>query len=115
MNRTADEALYDSIVSPIIPYEAPISWNLLEDEAQSKAVQEKKLCARCLAPIIPFQESFRMDAGHGCIFLVSEYSGLCRACFDALRANPPTYRPRRRTVINYAFGSSDLQTISEEE
>ena len=115
MNRTADEALYDSVVRPLIPYEAPVSWKLLTSDEQEKAVQEKKLCSRCLAPIIPFQESFRMDAGHGCTYEVSQDSGLCRACFDALRANPPTYRPHRRTVINYAFGTAELQTISEEE
>ncbi len=114
MYRTADEALYDSIVRPIIPYEPPVSWKLLKTEEQCIAVEEKKLCAQCLSPIVPFQEEFCIDEGQ-CVFVISGNSGLCRACFDALRANPPKYRPRPRTIVNYACGSESLTTISEEE
>jgi hypothetical protein len=112
MYRTADEALYDS-VRPAIPYEAPVSWERLENEEQSRAVQEKKLCARCFAPIISFSESFTMDAGQGALFIVTENSGLCRACFDALKATPPKYRTAPRVKINYAFGTEELQTIED--
>jgi hypothetical protein len=112
MNRTADEALYDC-VRPAIPYEAPVSWEKLENEEQSRAVQEKKLCARCFAPIVPFSGSFTMDAGQGGTYQVTEKSGLCRSCFDALRNNPKKYRPVPRVQINYAFGTESLQTIED--
>lgn len=117
MYRTANEALYDvsDAIRPAIPYEAPVSWEKLENEAQSRAVQEKKLCARCFAPIIKFSESFTMNAGQGALFIVTENSGLCRACFDALRANPPKYKTVPRVQINYAFGTEALQTIEEIE
>lgn len=115
MLRTSDEALYDSVVRPIIPYTAPTSWNLLESREQAREVEEQKRCAKCLSPIKPFSESFHMGAGQGCVFLVNEKSGLCRSCFDALRANPPTYKPAPRTKINYAFGSEELQTTEDME
>lgn len=112
MNRTADEAMYDMIVSPLIPYKAPISWDKLE-EGQYDRIQAKEICSFCFAPIIPFSESFTMDAGHGGIFEVTGKSGLCRACFDALRANPPNHKPFPRVKINYSCGSVDLQTIED--
>lgn len=114
MYRTADEALYDSIVRPVIPYLPPVSWKRLKTEEQCTAVFEGKLCAQCLSPVVPFPEEFCIDEGQ-CVYVVSDKSGLCRTCFDALRANPPKNKPRPRTVINYACGSSSLTTISEEE
>lgn len=112
MYRTADEALYDC-VRPAIPYEAPISWEKLE-EGQYDRIQAKEICPRCFAPIVPFSGSFTMDAGQGGTYKVTENSGLCRACFDALRANPPKYRPVPRVKINYAFGTEKLKTIEDD-
>jgi hypothetical protein len=112
MNRTADEALYDC-VRPLIPYEAPTPWTKIIDKEQCDRVQAKELCAGCLAEIVPFKDSFTMDAGHGGIYQVTENSGLCRSCFNALRENPPKYRKVPRVQINYAFGTEALQTIED--
>ena len=114
MYRTADEALYD-VVRPPIPYEAPISWERLENEGQFRDIQEKRICPRCFALIVPFSDHFSMNAGQGGTYVVSEDSGLCRACFDTLRANPPQYQPVRRVRINYAFGTEALKSIEEIE
>jgi hypothetical protein len=112
MNRTAGEALYDC-VRPAIPYEAPTPWTKIIDKEQYDRVQAKELCAGCLAEIVPFKDSFTMDAGQGGTYQVTENSGLCRACFDALKATPPKYRTAPRVKINYAFGTEELQTIED--
>lgn len=116
MYRTADEALYDrSAVSPLIPYEAPTPWDKIIDKDQYDRVQAKELCAGCLGTIVPFSDNFTINAGQGGTFLVTENSGLCRACFDTLRNNPKQYRPVARAKINYAFGTEELQTIEDIE
>jgi len=108
--RTADEAVYDEIIRSAIPYEAPISWDTLK-EGDMEKIEQKEICASCFSPLVPYSEYFTMDAGYGCIFIVSYNSGICKKCFESLQANQKKYRPVQRVKINYAFGSEALQTI----
>ena len=98
-----------------MPYLAAVNFNL-SDNLYSCALRDG-FCKKCGGEIVPFLGSFYMDAGYGYNWIVSEKSGICKSCFEALRnATVPAGEPPvpSRVLFTRMINGREITTIEDD-
>lgn len=99
-------------MSHMIDYVEPLNFSLTREKFYQSQVGG---CKRCGEWLRPFVGSFMADAGHGFVWRVSNRSGMCKSCFEAMQSSSRyPYTKEQKKDVYYRYKTPGIDNTTHE-